>query len=60
MFLFLIFSKKLSFFPTIALTLVLCGGIGNLIGRVFHQGVVIDMFNIGIGNLRTGIFNLVD
>jgi len=60
LFLFLIFSKKMSFLPTIALTFILCGGIGNLIDRIFHQGVVIDMLNIGIGNLRTGIFNLAD
>lgn len=60
MFLFLIFSKKMSFFPTIALTLILSGGIGNLIDRIFHQGVVIDMLNFGIGNLRTGILNLAD
>ena len=60
LFLFLIFSKKLSFFPTIALTLILYGGIGNLIDRIFHQDVVIDMINFGIGNLRTGILNLAD
>ncbi|MEA2021661.1 MAG: signal peptidase II [Candidatus Caldatribacteriota bacterium] len=60
MFLFLIFSKKLSFLPTVALTLILSGGIGNLIDRIFYQGVVIDMINFGIGNLRTGILNLAD
>jgi signal peptidase II len=60
LFLFLIFSKRLTFFPTFSLTLILCGGIGNLIDRLFRQGVVIDMFNLGIGNLRTGIFNLAD
>jgi signal peptidase II len=60
LFLFLIFSKHLTFFPTFSLTLILCGGIGNLIDRLFRQGVVIDMFNLGIGNLRTGIFNLAD
>ena len=57
---FLIFFKNLPSFPTIALTLILCGGVGNLIDRIFNQGIVIDMFNIGIGNLRTGIFNLAD
>jgi len=60
MFIFLICSKKMSLFPTIALTLILSGGIGNLIDRIFHQGVVIDMINFGIGNLRTGILNLAD
>jgi len=42
------------------LTLILCGGIGNLIDRIFYQGMVIDMINFGIGNLRTGILNLAD
>ena len=60
LFLFLIFSKKMSFLSNIALTFILCGGIGNLIDRIFHQGVVIDMINFGIGNLRTGILNLAD
>jgi signal peptidase II len=60
LFLFLIFSKKMSFLSTIALTFILWGGIGNLIDRIFHQGVVIDMINFGIRNLRTGILNLAD
>jgi signal peptidase II len=60
LFIFLIVSKKMSFLPTIALALVLCGGMSNLIDRIFHQGVVIDMINFGIGNLRTGILNLAD
>src|SRR6185437_14796591 len=40
--------------------LVLSGGIGNLIDRLFHDGRVIDFMNIGIGRLRTGIFNVAD
>ena len=44
-----------------ALTLILAGGIGNLIDRVTTQnGVVIDFLNLGIGNLRTGVFNVAD
>lgn len=45
---------------TIAVSLLLAGGIGNLIDRVFHGGLVIDFLNMGIGPLRTGIFNVAD
>ncbi len=43
----------------IALSLVVAGGIGNLIDRA-RFGYVIDYFNLGIGDLRTGIFNVAD
>ncbi len=33
---------------------------GNLLDRVLHHGRVIDFMNLGIGNLRTGIFNVAD
>jgi signal peptidase II len=36
------------------------GGIGNLIDRALHQGAVVDFMNVGLGNLRTGIFNVAD
>ncbi|MBL4883459.1 MAG: signal peptidase II [Planctomycetaceae bacterium] len=42
------------------LGVILAGGIGNLIDRICYQGVVIDFLNIGIGTLRSGIFNLAD
>jgi signal peptidase II len=44
----------------IAVSLLLAGGIGNLLDRVFHNGLVIDFLNMGIGPLRTGIFNVAD
>jgi signal peptidase II len=44
---------------TIALTLVVGGGIGNLIDRAL-KGTVTDFINVGIGWLRTGIFNVAD
>lgn len=44
----------------IVLGVILAGGIGNLIDRVCYSGVVIDFLNIGIGSLRSGIFNLAD
>lgn len=43
----------------IALTLVLSGGIGNLIDR-FAFGSVTDFLILGIGPFKTGIFNFAD
>lgn len=44
-----------------AYTFVFAGGVGNLIDRVFRaEGRVIDFMNMGIGSLRTGIFNIAD
>ncbi|QEG41653.1 Lipoprotein signal peptidase [Roseimaritima ulvae] len=40
--------------------LLLAGGIGNLIDRLTQNGQVIDFMNLGIGSLRTGIFNVAD
>jgi signal peptidase II len=47
--------------PTLtAYSLILAGGIGNLIDRILFNGHVTDFMNIGIGSLRTGIFNVAD
>lgn len=48
----------------IALALILSGGVGNLIDRVFRDGLVIDFMNVGISigsfSIRSGIFNIAD
>lgn len=44
----------------VAMLFILAGGIGNLIDRVANDGLVIDFINVGIGPLRTGIFNVAD
>jgi signal peptidase II len=43
----------------IAVAAIVGGGIGNLIDRV-QLGAVRDFLNVGIGSLRTGIFNVAD
>jgi signal peptidase II len=43
----------------LALWLMAAGGASNLIDR-FTRGRVIDFMNVGIGPLRTGIFNVAD
>lgn len=40
--------------------MVLGGGLSNWLDRVLHRGVVLDFLNVGIGPLRTGIFNVAD
>ncbi len=42
-----------------SLALIISGGIGNLIDRVLY-GSVIDFMNLGVGSLRTGVFNVAD
>ncbi len=44
----------------LASSLLLGGAVGNLIDRVTFDGLVIDFLNLGIGPLRTGIFNVAD
>ncbi len=43
-----------------ALALVIAGGLGNIIDRVFYRAPVTDFLNLGINDLRTGIFNVAD
>ncbi|MBH0201534.1 MAG: signal peptidase II [Nitrospira sp.] len=58
--LYLLFARSPSMLFTVAWCLVLSGGAGNLLDRVLHDGHVVDFMNLGIGSLRTGIFNVAD
>lgn len=40
--------------------LVAAGGLGNLWDRIATGGWVVDFLNLGVGWLRTGIFNVAD
>jgi signal peptidase II len=54
-----ILSKNLTLFQVIAFSFILGGGVSNIYDRLMY-GQVIDFMNIGIGRLRTGIFNFAD
>ena len=41
-------------------SLIVGGGFSNLIDRLLNDGIVVDFMNFGVGNLRTGIFNVAD
>ena len=53
-------TKSLDRMSLIACSLLIGGGIGNLIDRVVFDGRVTDFMNMGIGSVRTGIFNVAD
>ena len=44
----------------VAIGLLAGGGLGNWIDRVLHGGLVTDFVSLGVGPLRTGIFNVAD
>jgi signal peptidase II len=43
-----------------AAALIAGGGFGNLIDRLMYDGAVIDFLNIGVGPIRTAVFNMAD
>lgn len=55
----LVFRGKLDRLTGTGMALFVAGGVSNWIDRVV-QGSVVDFLNVGIGPLRTGIFNVAD
>ena len=53
-------TEDLSRWQVACLSLVVSGGVGNLIDRVFNDGAVVDWVSVGIGSLRTGVLNIAD
>ena len=56
----LLLRSSLPMICFLALVLILAGGIGNLIDRLSNGGYVTDFICLGIGPIRTGIFNIAD
>ena len=47
--------------PTIlGISLLVGGGLANIVDRVGNGGYVVDFISLGIGPIRTGIFNVAD
>jgi signal peptidase II len=55
-----IFVPGLGTSQRVALACICAGGLGNLIDRVGQDGYVTDFLNVGVGSVRTGIFNVAD
>jgi signal peptidase II len=55
--------RKIDDFNTLKLfsfSLIIAGGLGNIIDRLLFDRHVTDFMNVGISNFRTGIFNVAD
>ncbi len=57
---YLLMSHSLHWSRVIALSLIVGGGVGNLLDRLLNNGRVIDFMLISVGRFHTGIFNLAD
>src|SRR4051812_12416308 len=61
LFVYVVFYSQASMKQTLGMVLLISGGLSNLIDRMFRvNGRVVDFMNMGIGDLRTGIFNVAD
>src|SRR5436190_1267815 len=52
-------KKRWSGWPLAGAALIWAGGVSNLVDRAV-RGSVVDFMNVGLGSLRTGIFNVAD
>ena len=53
-------SAQTSTLMLVGISLLVAGGIGNLIDRIVNDGHVVDFMLVGVGWLRTGVFNVAD
>jgi signal peptidase II len=52
--------QQMGMMKIFSIALIFSGGIGNIIDRILFDRHVTDFMNLGIGNIRTGIFNVAD
>src|SRR4030042_5670871 len=55
--LFILLNFKINYYLSIGFSFILGGGFSNIIDRFIYKGLVSDFMNMGINQLRTGIFN---
>ena len=60
LFIYILRTKTQTSYGLASLILIFSGGISNFYDRATNNGAVIDFLNMGIGSLRTGIFNVAD
>ena len=60
LFFYIIKNQQDLFLKQSAFILILSGGLGNLIDRVYNDGIVIDFIRLRLPLLESGIFNIAD
>ncbi len=53
-------SNEMGKAKLVSFALIIAGGLGNIYDRIVFDRHVTDFMNMGIGSLRTGIFNFAD
>src|SRR4030065_2271603 len=53
-------AKHLHAIGVFAIALCFAGGVSNVVDRWAYGGYVVDFINLGIGPVRSGIFNVAD
>ena len=56
---YMLFNRALNHCSLLALSMIFAGGCSNLFDRATNSGAV-DFINLGLGPVRTGVFNLAD
>jgi signal peptidase II len=57
---YLVKSLRLGRLHSVALALAIGGGVSNWFDRLVNDGRVVDFMVLGIGPVRTGVFNVAD
>lgn len=57
---FIFIGKNIATLELFLLCNIVGGGMSNVYDRIIHNGYVTDFLNVGIGNIRTGVFNIAD
>ena len=60
LFAYALLSNSSNLFVVPSLGMIVGGGASNLIDRLSYDGYVLDFLNVGVGPVRTGIFNVAD
>jgi signal peptidase II len=60
MLVYVVASRRLMRLQVVAIAFIVGGGLSNWVDRLMNDGRVVDFMNLGIGSLRTGIFNVAD
>ncbi len=58
--LFVLLNNRLTQIQVLGYTFIVGGGLSNWVDRASHDGAVVDFMNMGLGSLRTGVFNVAD
>lgn len=53
-------AARMTMLQLLSFALIISGGIGNIFDRIAFDRHVTDFMNLGISELRTGIFNVAD